>query len=157
VEVALDFGDGQMALMSKPQPLVRHRSFIFTARSIRNALQRDRVLLAAKRHDFTLFCGVRQLARIERWLDGAVEDGPSEVEFPSGPTAEEIGFHPATARWFDRLIRERRYCQARCSKWPRIPKVSNDKPHAEVAGDSSSRAWSDRRWLGKVAMLSTRT
>ena len=129
-----------MPQLTKPGTLVRYKGFGFSPRSIRNALHRDRQALAAKRRDFSLFCGVRQLARIERWLQAAEGSATSEVELPAGPTAEEIGFAPAVFRWFDRLITERRYCQFHCA--------SCDSEYQKSQMTARTRKWQGIRVRG---------
>jgi hypothetical protein len=116
-------------------PLIRFGSFSFTVRVLQNAIRRDQQALAAGRASRLLPCGVRQLARIERWLEGAAGGGGRVAEVPSGPAAKPFGLGPAVWRWFNRLVREGRYRQARCRTCGR------DYPKAELVG----RTWS---WPG---------
>jgi hypothetical protein len=115
--------------------LIRFGSFAFTVRAIRNAIRRDRQALATTGPSRSLPCGTRELARIERWLEGASHEGKRVVAVPSGPAAAQVGLAPATWRWFNRLVRETRYCQARCRACGR------DYARAELV----SRTWS---WPG---------
>jgi hypothetical protein len=99
---------------STGSPVTWFGSFAFTARALRNAIRRDRQALAVGQVSHALPCGVRQLARIERWLEGATTAGGEAAQVPTGPAAAAFGLGPATARWFLRLVREGRYCRARC-------------------------------------------
>jgi hypothetical protein len=113
-------------------PLIRFGCFAFTARAIRNAIRRDRQALAVTPVSHALPCGVRELVRIERWLEGATAGGEGVAEVPTGPTAEQLGLAPATWCWFHRLVREGRYRLARC------PSCRRDYPKGQL----QSRTWS---------------
>jgi hypothetical protein len=95
-------------------PLIRFGNFAFTIRAIRNAIRRDRQALSVGRASPFLPCGVRLLARIERWLEASACRREWVAEFPSRPGAAQFGFGPAVWRWFNRLVREGRYRKARC-------------------------------------------
>jgi hypothetical protein len=133
-------------------PLIRFGNFAFTARVIRNAIARDRQALVVARASHALPCGVRQLGRIERWLDGITAAGEAVVQVPAGPAAEHLGLGPAAWRWFQRLVREGRYRQAHCPScrcdYPRgqLQRRTWSFPGIRVRGHGPTGARSER-WL----------
>lgn len=95
--------------------MIRFGNFYFTARAIRNAIHRDRIALSAGVVFPPLPCGVRQLARLERWLEAVGGARESDVDVPTGPAASELGIGPTVSKWFARMIREAKYCKGYCA------------------------------------------
>jgi hypothetical protein len=125
--------------------MIRFGSFTFTARALRNAIQRDRQALAVSRLGHRLPCGVRELARIERWLDEAAHTGQQVADVPLGPAAGQFG--AAVRRWFNRLVGERRYHHAHCRACRRnylkaeLVRRSWGRPGIRIRSGGPTGAW----------------
>jgi hypothetical protein len=125
--------------------LIRCGGFAFTVRTLRNAIDRDRQSLAVSGIGRRLPCGVRELARIERWLDDAARAGQPVADVPIGPSAGQFG--AAVWRWFNRLVGEGRYCQARCRTCSRdyrkaeLVRRSWGRPGIRIRSGRPTGAW----------------
>ena len=125
--------------------LIRFGAFTFTVRALRNAIQRDRQALAVSRPSHRLPCGIRELAHVERWLGEAAGAGQPVADVPIGPAAGQSG--AAVRRWFNRLVGERRYRQARCKACRReylkaeLVRRSWGRPGIRIRSGGPTGAW----------------